>query len=343
MEIIIVGAGIGGLSAALSLALAGHKVIILESASALAEIGAGVQMTPNATKCFWKWGLGPDILSNSALPESFNILRGGDGSVLGHVPFEDFDRVYGAPYIVIHRADIHQVLHKHAIKAGVELRLGSRVIHYDFEIGIVRLEEGMELQADILIAVDGINSVARKAFLPDVGDGLEKTGWAAYRTMASVDKIKANPKTAHIVAQHKCNCWVGDGKLVMSYLVKNAEMLNLVLSHPDDVNTSEWTSEQYQAELKQLYSNWDPALAALLDIASPNIQNWPVHQVNSLSKWTSKSGKFVLMGDVCTCDLEQPKIQNQMLIIFRPLMPWLSTSQWVSPWQSRMPKLLQNV
>lgn len=277
------------------------------------------------------------------MPESFNILRGSDGNVLGHVPFDGFDELYGAPYIVIHRADIHQVLHKHAMKAGVEVRLGSSVIHYDFELGTVRLENAMELQADIVIEVDGVNSVARKAFLPDVGDGLEKTGWAAYRTMASVDKIKANPKIAHIVAQQKCNCWVGDRKLVMSYLVNNNEMLNLVLSHPDDVDTSKWTSEQCQAELKQLYSSWNPALAALLNIASPNIQNWPVHQVKSLPKWTSKSEKFVLMGNVCTFKLEEPKLRITNANQLRLLMPWLSTLQWVSPWQSRMPKLSQNV
>jgi salicylate hydroxylase len=308
MEIIIVGAGIGGLSAALSLALAGHKVIILESASTLAEIGAGVQMTPNATKCFWKWGLGPDILSNSALPESFNVLRGSDGKVLGRVPFADFEERYGAPYIVIHRADIHRVLHEHAVKAGVEVRLGSRVAHYDFEGGLVQLKNGTELEADIVVAVDGINSVARKAFIPDVGDGLERTGWAAYRTMVPVDKIKANPKTAHIVAQHKCNCWVGDQHLVISYLVKNAEMLNLGFSHPDDVDTSEWTPEQYQAELKKLYSTWDPALEALLDMASPNIQNWPVNQVKSLPKWASRSGRFVLMGDVSNFDFKDGEV-----------------------------------
>lgn len=292
------GAGIGGLSAALSLSLAGHKVIILESAPALAEIGAGVQMTPNATKCFWKWGMGADISANSALPEAFNIRRGSDGELLGRVPFGQFREQYGAPYISIHRAEIHRILHRHAIRAGAEVRLGSRVIHYDFEGGSVRLVTGERLEADLVVAADGVNSVARKAFLPEIGDGLEKTGWAAYRSMVPVEKIKANPMTAHVVKRHTCDCWSGDQHCVVSYLVNNGSMLNMAFSHPDDVDASGWTSEQCSAELKRLYSGWNPTLAALLDMADPFPQNWPLLQVKSLPTWKSNSGKFVLMGDV---------------------------------------------
>src|ERR1700761_8104235 len=246
MDIIVVGAGIGGLSTALSLALGGHHVTILESASALAEIGAGVQMTPNATKFFWKWGLGPDILASSALPESFNVRQGTNGAILGIVPFEEFEKRYGAPYIVIHRADIHRILHEHAIKAGVEVKLNSKVADYDFENGSLRLANGQDLQADLIVAVDGINSFARRSFLKETGDGLEKTGWAAYRTMIPVEKIRANPETAQLVSQHCCNCWTGDNRLAMTYMVKGSEMLNMVLSHPDDIDTTDWTNEKYR-------------------------------------------------------------------------------------------------
>ena len=297
MQIIIVGAGIGGLSAALSLSLAGHQITILESASALAEIGAGVQLTPNATKFFWKWGLAPDILEHAVLPRSFNIRRDKDGGLLGQVPFKDFEKRYGGPYIVVHRADIHRILHSHAVRAGARLRLKSKVVKYDFEAGSVILGDGEEIHADLVVAVDGINSFARKSFLSEIGDGVEKTGWAAYRTMAPVNQVKENPDTAHIVAEHSCNCWVGDSKVVMTYMIKNSQMLNIVLSHPDDVDTSEWGIEKYQTEVQRLYGGWDPSLSALLSMTSPEIQNWPVYQVRPLPKWTSQSGKFVLMGD----------------------------------------------
>jgi salicylate hydroxylase len=297
MEIIVIGAGIGGLSAALSLALAGHHVTIFETASALAEIGAGVQLTPNATKYFWKWGLGPDILAKAALPTHFAVRGGLNGETLGRVEFANFKELYGAPYLVIHRADIHQILHEHSIKAGVNLRLRSRVIQYDFENAEVVLADGQKFRADLVVGVDGINSSARKALLNSTGDDLEKTGWAAYRAVAPVDKIKANPLTAHLGSQHSCNCWVGENCSAMTYMVKNSEILNIVLSHPDDVDTSEWAPEQYQAEIRRIFKGFNPSLTALLDMTRPGIQNWPIHQVKPLPKWTSATGKFVLMGD----------------------------------------------
>ena len=297
MKVIVVGAGIGGLSVSLSLSLAGHRVTVLESATALADIGAGVQLTPNSTKNFWKWGLGPDIEADSVFPNSFNIRRGKTGELLGTVPFKGFKEQYGGSYIVIHRADIHRILHEHAVKAGAQLRLNSRVIRYDFEGGRVELASGEQLQADLVVAVDGINSFARKSFLPEVGHGLERTAHAAYRTMAPVDAVKANPETAHIVAEHSCNCWVGENTLIMTYMIKNSQKFNMVLCHPDDVDTSDWTAENYRAELQRLYGSWDPCLRALLSMASPEIQNWPIHQVKTLPRWTSRSGKFVLMGD----------------------------------------------
>jgi salicylate hydroxylase len=297
MEIIVIGAGIGGLSAALSLALAGHHVTIFETSSVLAEIGAGVQLTPNATKHFWKRGLGPDILAKAALPTHFAVREGLSGETLGRVEFANFKELYGAPYLVIHRADIHQILHEHSIKAGVNLRLRSRVIQYNFENAEVVLANGQKFRADLVVGVDSINSSSRKALLNSTGGDLEKTGWAAYRAVAPVNKIKANSLTAQLGSQHSCNCWVGENCSAMTYMVKNSEILNIVLSHPDDVDTSEWMPEQYQAEIRRIFKGFNHSLRALLDMTRPAIQNWPIYQVKPLPKWTSATGKFVLMGD----------------------------------------------
>jgi len=311
MEIIIVGAGIGGLSTALSLALSSnshshpqHTITLLESSPQLAELGAGVQLTPNSTRSFWKWGLGPSILASSITPSSFNIRRDTDDSLLASVDFTGFEERYGAPYVVVHRADIHRILHEACVKAGVRIRLGCRVVGYESEGGGVTLDGGEELKADLVVACDGIKSFARKEFLGDGnGDGEgqkgweEKTGWAAYRCMAPVEKLKLSPLTAHLGRDYDCNCWTGDGRVVMTYLVKEAKMLNVVLSHRDDVDTTGWTSEQFKAEIGNTFQGVSPSLKALLSVTNPEVQNWPIYQIKTLPKWTSKTGRFVLMGD----------------------------------------------
>lgn len=215
MHIIIVGAGLAGLSTAIALARSPtkHHIILLESASALAEIGAGVQLTPIATRQFKAWGLEPQLLAASALPKAWNLRRGSDGEVLNRVPMDRFEEWYGAPYVVVHRADLHRILHEAVVAEGVELRLNSRVQEYGIEEGWVRLVNGEKLQGDLVVACDGVNSSARTQMLRALGSSMtreeemEETGWAAYRLMADVEDVKNDPLTKEVVDEHAGNCW----------------------------------------------------------------------------------------------------------------------------------------
>jgi salicylate hydroxylase len=215
MHIIIVGAGLAGLSTALALANSSNKydIIILESAAALAEIGAGVQLTPVATRQFKAWGLGPQLLAASALPEAWNLRRGSDGEVLNRVPMNRFEEWYGAPYVVVHRADLHRILHDAVVAKGVELRLNSRVQEYGIEDGWIQLVDGGKMESDLVVACDGINSSARTQLLNSLESNtprvkeLEETGWAAFRLMVDVEDVRNDPLTREIVDEHAGNCW----------------------------------------------------------------------------------------------------------------------------------------
>jgi salicylate hydroxylase len=158
MKIIIVGAGIAGLSLAIALGQSGHQVTVLDAASQLTELGAGVQMTPQAIRYFFKWGLKQDLLAESIIPENMHVWDGEGGNLLGTVRIKDMENQYGAPYIVVHRAVLHAILHRHAIQASAELFLDSDVVEYDFVNGAVHLRNGKRLKADLVVAADGAYS-----------------------------------------------------------------------------------------------------------------------------------------------------------------------------------------
>ncbi|KAJ4348193.1 uncharacterized protein N0V89_009565 [Didymosphaeria variabile] len=321
MQIIIVGAGLAGLSTALALShsSAKHRIVLLESASALAEIGAGVQLTPIATRQFKAWGLETQLLAASALPEAWNLRQGSDGEVLNRVQMDRFVEWYGAPYVVVHRADLHKILHEAVAARGVDVRLNSRVEEFGIEQGWVKLMSGETLLGDLVVACDGINSSARTQLLKSLGSNtrqeneLEATGWAAYRLMVDVAKVRQESLTRDIVSEHAGNCWYSKispflvsvlttprtdtNRSIMTYMIRDSGKLNMVLSHPDDVDTSTWTRKQYLAKIQSYYADMDPRALHLVNLSTGPITNWPVHQVVKLPAWTSRSGRFVLIGD----------------------------------------------
>ncbi|KAJ4861069.1 FAD binding domain-containing protein [Trichoderma breve] len=299
MHVIIVGAGIAGLSLAIALGQSRHQITILDAASELTELGAGVQMTPQAIRYLFKWGLKDDLLAESIIPENLHVWDGQAGNLLGSVRIKEMEAQYGAPYIVVHRAVLHAILHRHAVQAGARLLLSSDVVEYDFANGAVQLRNGKRLTADLVVAADGINSLARSQLLGSRDPGSLPTGWAAFRMTAEVSKLKADSVTSSLIdlQSRSSNWWIAPHISCMTYLIKDATMLNIVLAHRDNINTKEFITEEYNKTVRSIFKDFEPRVQRIFDLSTSKIVNYPVYAVPPLPSWAHESGRFVLIGD----------------------------------------------
>lgn len=274
LAVLIVGGGLGGAAAAVALCLAGCRVTVLESAPQLSEvrdgaccaenvahslllqIGAGVQMSPNATRLLRRWGLNQALQSSAVAPQQCSFRRWQDGSVLGRTLLnpkmqEDFD----SPYWVLHRAHLLESLHARAVELGATTILNARVVGLELESCTVTTFNGARYSADVILGCDGIKSILRSHLLPHPDPGPQATGFACYRATVSMDKLQQDPATAELIKRPDLNIWIGDGRHVMTYPIAGGKTFNLVLSHPDD---GTMTPAEVEEEMRQNYRGWDP-------------------------------------------------------------------------------------
>lgn len=208
LNIIIGGAGLGGLSTAIALRRRGHTVTVFEKAPALNEVGAGIQIPPNSSRILLKLGLGPYLESKTAEPEAIRIRRWNNGSILSTTTLKgDFRKQFGAPYYVVHRAGLQDALYQCARDLGVEVRLGSGILEYEDAGGRVVLENGDAHTADLVIAADGIHSSARKVVLGGFDERPREAGFAAYRAVVDVELMRQDPEVAWLVDSPGQNLW----------------------------------------------------------------------------------------------------------------------------------------
>ncbi|WPB04944.1 uncharacterized protein RHO25_009592 [Cercospora beticola] len=197
LQTIIVGCGLGSLSLAIQLRHSNQKVLILEKAAQLSELGAGIQLPPNATRILSQYDLLPKIYeAGMNLRKGTKILRWSDGSMIGHASADDargdwWKEKFGYPAHVIHRADYQRVLVDEAKKLGVDIRLDAEVV--DIERcsfpPAVRLARGEVVTGDVIVGRDGLHSKVRTAVLGHVKEA-EESGDLAYRVTVPIEKAK---------------------------------------------------------------------------------------------------------------------------------------------------------
>jgi salicylate hydroxylase len=290
MRILIVGAGIGGLNAALALMRDGHEVAVYEQAAALAELGAGVQISANGARVLFALGLEGALRRVWSEPagKEIRLWNTGETWKLFDLGAESVAR-YGAPYFMIHRADLHQVLIDavRALKPDA-IHLDARCTGFDDDGNTVTLHlaNGDRVCGDALIGADGVHSRIRNILCGD--DKPEFTGCMAWRGLVPAEKLPP-----HMRRNVGVN-WVGPGGHVVNYLLRRGEIFNFVGVVERDWRIESWTEKGTREECAADFSGWHADIHAIIrSIAQP--YKWALLGRAPLTRLSS--GRATLLGD----------------------------------------------
>ena len=286
-RIVIIGGGIGGLAAALALEQRGAEVIVTEQLSQLSEIGAGLNLTPNAIKAFRALGLEDRINAIGAGSEFLVIRSWKNGRYISRVRRGDLREKFGAPNLTVHRADLLSIL-ANALKA-TDIRLGKRCVAVEArkDSAVARFADDSEIEADIIVGADGIHSAVRRSLFG--ADVPRFTGCICWRGMAPAEAVP------HDINTTDGTMWMGPHGHVVHYPVRRGELINIVAHFDSDAWTEEsWTRECDVAEPVTAYAGWHSALTRLFP-CSTRWYKWALYDHDPLEKWSK--GRVTLLGD----------------------------------------------
>jgi 2-polyprenyl-6-methoxyphenol hydroxylase-like FAD-dependent oxidoreductase len=286
-DVLVVGGGIGGLASALALTRAGVRVRVLERAPQFGEVGAGLQLAPNATRILRGWGLLDQVVAHGVLPRRLMMRDAVDGRDLTHLDLADVGRRYGAPYVVIHRSDLHAILLAACREAGVELLVDAPVS--DVEVGpdhAVAVGEGRRDGGRVVLAADGSGSRLRKRVSADEP---VSSAYVAYRGTIPVDPLDpGTPGLEDVVV------YVGPGCHLVRYPLRRGEILNQVAvfrSPKALAGEADWgTPDELDAAFAR---TCDAVRAALPDLWRDRW--WRMYDREPLGVWVD--GRLALTGD----------------------------------------------
>jgi len=285
-RITIVGGGIGGMTAAIALQQQGFMVTLAEAAPAFGEVGAGVTLSPNAMKGYVQLGISERVAAAGVEPNSQRIQHWQDSRVLRVMDRSDMRAKYGAPYVYIHRADLHAILVDAAATAGVKLLTDAAAVAV--EGSTVVLHDGRRLEGELIIGADGLKSVVRRLFEPV---SAHFTGHVAWRALAPVDDRLA--ELAQWPGIH-----IGPGRMVVRYPVRGSKILNMVFfARQEGWVQDGWTIPASRADLEQTFAGWAPEVQAMIAAAPEDkLYKWAINARKPLKSWVIED-KIALLGD----------------------------------------------
>lgn len=293
MKIALVGGGIGGLTSALALSRSSHEITVFERSAGIREIGAGVQISPNASRLLYSLGLGEAYSEIAVHPHRVVFRRWEDDSVLRSTDLdESFVSQHHVPLANVARNELVEILgNAVSQQKNVTLKFSAHVVAVEpgDSSSVVRLADGTSQTFDVVIGADGIHSVVR----PCVG-GLDKprfSGSAAYRALVPRRFVEDLPLDV--------TNRMGPDRHVVSYFIgRDRSHLNLVCISPEDSwETESWTEQGTVEDLFARFEGWSPELLSLFAKVEEPVFRWALYDREPLEQWGI--GTTTLLGDAC--------------------------------------------
>jgi salicylate hydroxylase len=286
----VIGGGIGGLAAAASLLQAGFDAHVFEQARALGEVGAGINIGPNASRLLNSLGLAERLGACGVRPVTFDQRRWDDGRFLVRAPLGAMvEEKFGAPYFTFHRADLHSALA--SLLPAERVHLGHRFTHLVDHGGRVeaQFESGTSISADVLVGADGIHSAVRHALL-----GPEKprfTGCVAYRGLVPAERL------SHLPLERTTQIWMGPARHFVHYFVSAGRLVNFVaVTEEDSWQRESWVDRGEVADALAAFADWHAQVRAII-AATDETYKWALFDRAPLPRWSL--GRVTLLGDAC--------------------------------------------
>ena len=294
LRVAIAGGGIGGLTAALCLAKNGHEVEVFEQAAEFAEIGAGIQLSPNCTRVLHHLGLEERLSESVFYPKATQFRDWKSGRTIAERPLGDtVVNRYGYPYYHIHRADLLATLVTAAQESGqISLHTNTRVTDCDqTDVSADLTLDSHSGTYDLLIGADGIHSVVRAKLWG--GAKPTFTGNVAWRALVPTDQLPQG------LVRPMSTAWWGPHRHFVHYYVGGGTLVNCVcVIEKEGWEVESWTEPGDYAELKADFHGWHDNIQTLIDTADPNsLYKWALFDRPPMPQWGK--GRITLLGDAC--------------------------------------------
>jgi salicylate hydroxylase len=314
LKIAIIGAGMGGLTCALALAKEGFKHIdVFEYAADLGFVGAGIQLAPNMARVLDRLGVWKEIEAEAVEIKDTSVRVGATDSELAHVQLSYIRETYGYPHMVGHRHSLANGLYNGCLRYPDQIKFhfstaAENVTSFGPRATFTAVPRDgsapYQVEADVLLAADGIKSKTRVAMLEKLGitADVKDTHQAAYRIMIHKDQCKDDPELQALINSNRVTRWIGERRHIIAYAVSNNTIYNLSTTQPDTnfaaATNAAYTTKGSKSAMLRVFADFCPLVQRMLNyVPEGEVCEWKLRVHEPLPTWVHD--QTALVGDAC--------------------------------------------